>query len=203
MTTVVACPACQLNVRVPQEMLEQPVQCPDCGHTFTAAAAGSITSKAPPPLPAGDVPEWEKPRKSTAAEEEFESPLEEDEDEEEKQRRKRKRDKGKSGPSSKTYDDLMKRQRQKAKGTPHRGVMILIFGIVAVGCPTLIGLVFGILAWNWGTNDLNEMMCGRMDPDGETLTKVGRILGLVGVCLTAFLFVLVCTCSVLGGLVGH
>jgi hypothetical protein len=62
---------------------------------------------------------------------------------------------------------------------PHRGVMILVFGI--------LGLVFcqffGIAAWVMGNSDLQEMDNGWMDPTGRDLTKAGRICGMVGVGL--------------------
>jgi hypothetical protein len=59
---------------------------------------------------------------------------------------------------------------------PHRGVTILVFGILAfVVCP-----FFGIAAWVMGNTDLQEMDQGRMDPTGRDLTKAGRICGMVG-----------------------
>jgi hypothetical protein len=61
---------------------------------------------------------------------------------------------------------------------PHRGVMILVFGILGlVACG-----IFGLLAWIFGNADLAEMDAGRMDPSGRDLTNVGRILGMI-VCL--------------------
>ena len=58
---------------------------------------------------------------------------------------------------------------------PHRGVLILVFGI--------LGLVFcqffGIAAFVMGNNDLQEMAIGRMDPTGRDLTKAGRICGMI------------------------
>ena len=62
---------------------------------------------------------------------------------------------------------------------PHRGVMILIFGILGLVCC----LIFGIAAWLMGGSDLKEMDAGRMDPSGRDLTNVGRILGIVAVAL--------------------
>jgi hypothetical protein len=182
MTTVVACPSCQRNVQVPHEMLEQLVACPECGQTFTPTQPGSFTSA---PSDRSDVPEWDKPpQPSGEADEEFASPLEDEPDDAERPKRKRAKSK-----SSSTYDDLMKRQLKRAKANPHRGVLILVFGIVAIvfACAPFVGLTFGILAWNWGTNDLNEMESGRMDPDGRTLSNVGRILGLVGAGLCCLL----------------
>jgi hypothetical protein len=58
---------------------------------------------------------------------------------------------------------------------PHRGVIILVFGILGfVVCP-----FFGIAAWVMGDTDLAEIKGGRMDPAGRDLTKAGRICGMV------------------------
>ena len=64
---------------------------------------------------------------------------------------------------------------------PHRGVMILVFGILSL----VICFIFGIVAWVMGNADLREMDAGQMDPEGRGLTQAGKILGIVGVCLTA------------------
>ncbi|WP_020469853.1 hypothetical protein [Zavarzinella formosa] len=71
---------------------------------------------------------------------------------------------------------------------PHRGAMILVFGILAL---VMCG-AFGIAAWLMGKNDLREIEDGRMDPEGKSLTQVGYILGIVGsiiFCLQLLLFV--------------
>lgn len=81
------------------------------------------------------------------------------------------------------YDDRPRR-RHRGRGhlTPHRGGMILTFGIISlvIGC---IGLIFGIMAWVMGNNDLREMRAGRMDPEGEGMTQAGRICGMISVIL--------------------
>lgn len=60
--------------------------------------------------------------------------------------------------------------------TPHRGVMILVFGILGlIVCP-----IFAIMSWIMGNKDLALIDAGRMDPAGRDLTKIGRILGMVG-----------------------
>src|SRR4051794_40449189 len=66
-------------------------------------------------------------------------------------------------------------------GAPHRGTMILVFGILGLVCC----LIFGILAAVMGTSDLKEMQAGRMDRSGEGLTRVGQILGFVSIGLNA------------------
>ncbi len=60
---------------------------------------------------------------------------------------------------------------------PHRGVVILILGILGIVCC----VICGIIAWVMGKNDLREMAAGRMDPSGEGLTKAGKICGMIGV----------------------
>lgn len=62
---------------------------------------------------------------------------------------------------------------------PHRGTMILIFGILGLVCC----IIFGILAWVFGNQDLQKMDAGQMDPSGRGLTQAGRIMGIVSVCL--------------------
>jgi hypothetical protein len=75
-----------------------------------------------------------------------------------------------------------------ASATPvkaHRGTMILIFGILGVICC----VIFAILAWVMGGNDLKSMAAGQMDPSGEGLTKAGKILGIIG-CVLGILSIL-------------
>ncbi|MBC8868000.1 MAG: DUF4190 domain-containing protein [Planctomycetes bacterium] len=59
---------------------------------------------------------------------------------------------------------------------PHRGVLILVFGILGL---TVCG-IFGPVAWIMGNADMKEIRAGRMDPSGEQMTNIGRILGMVG-----------------------
>lgn len=67
------------------------------------------------------------------------------------------------------------------RGTPHRGVLVLVLGILSFACCVF----FGVAAWIMGHADLREMQAGRMDPSGRTLTQVGMILGIIHCCLTA------------------
>lgn len=58
---------------------------------------------------------------------------------------------------------------------PHRGTLVLVFGILGlVVCGPL-----GIAAWVMGNNDLKEMAAGTMDPSGRSLTSGGRICGMI------------------------
>ena len=64
---------------------------------------------------------------------------------------------------------------------PHRGAVILAFGILGL----VVCQLFGVAAWVMADNDLKEMRRGYMDPSGRDLTNVGRILGMVATALMA------------------
>ena len=63
---------------------------------------------------------------------------------------------------------------------PHRGVLILVFGILS----WVVCVVFGIVAWVMGNGDLRAMREGRMDPSGEGLTQAGRIVGMIHIIIS-------------------
>jgi hypothetical protein len=70
---------------------------------------------------------------------------------------------------------------------PHRGVLILVFGILGfVVCP-----FFGIASWVMGNNDLREIAYGRMDPAGRDLTRAGQICGMIATALLGLQLLLV------------
>ena len=62
---------------------------------------------------------------------------------------------------------------------PHRGIMILVFGILGL----VVCQLFGIAAWVMGNTDLNEINAGYMDPSGRDLTNAGRICGMIATAL--------------------
>ena len=72
---------------------------------------------------------------------------------------------------------------------PHRGGMILAFGIISI---FFCNIVFGPIAWVLANQDLAEMAAGRMDPSGEGLTKAGKICGIVGLAWFAAIMLLWC-----------
>ena len=62
---------------------------------------------------------------------------------------------------------------------PHRGTLILVFGILGL----LLCQVFGIVAWVMGSGDLKAMDAGTMDPSGRGLTQAGKICGMIATIL--------------------
>ena len=86
---------------------------------------------------------------------------------------------------------------------PHRGVLILVLGILSFfGC----SIFSAIPAWIMGNSDLKEMDAGTMDPAGRGMTQAGKVLGIIAVVL-AILFVVVMIAlmafGVLAGVAGH
>lgn len=76
---------------------------------------------------------------------------------------------------------------------PHRGTLILVFGILGVFCCA----IFGIMAWVLGSSDLRGMDLGRVDPSGRGLTLAGKILGIIGVVCLIFQIVLTALVTIL------
>jgi hypothetical protein len=194
MATLVECPSCRCGLRVPEEMFGTNVKCPGCGGTFEAGPAGlravepdpaavpaadgeaarplgtpySVTPAAPERRPAsaegaGDV----RPcpycgeRITTGT---YRCPFCGEDLAEEDER-----------PWERPYGARVRRD-----SLPHRGALVLVFGILSFVLPYIVGMAFGIAAWVMGHNDLKRMKAGEMDPAGTSLTKAGWICGIIG-----------------------
>ncbi len=160
MPMVIDCPSCNRKLNVPESLLGQMVKCPTCGATFTAVDKGPAIPPAPPPPP---TPAWQEPEPGPAPE----------------SARRR-------GPLHDEDDEFPRRRRRNYQ--PHRGSMVLTFGILSL---VIFPIIFGPIAWIMGNNDLAEIRAGRMDPEGESSTNAGRICGIIG---TIMGIVLCCTC---------
>lgn len=69
---------------------------------------------------------------------------------------------------------------------PHRGVLILVLGILGI----VLCMPLGIAAWVMGNGDLAAMGRGEMDPDGRGMTQAGKICGIISVALWALWIVI-------------
>ena len=78
---------------------------------------------------------------------------------------------------------------------PHRGVLILVLGILGIVCC----FICGIVAWVMGNKDLQEMAAGRMDREGQGLTQAGKICGMISVILAIIGLVIQVIVLLLGG----
>jgi len=77
---------------------------------------------------------------------------------------------------------------------PHRGTLVLVLGILGL----IICQPVGIAAWLMGNADLKEINAGTMDPEGKTLTQIGKILGIIATVLLALGIVFFILMMVLG-----
>ena len=62
---------------------------------------------------------------------------------------------------------------------PHRGSMILTFGIIGIAC----FFPLGIAAWVMGHSDIKSIDSGVMDPSGRSMTNGGKICGIISVII--------------------
>jgi hypothetical protein len=198
MSQLIACPECNKHLQVPADLMGKAVQCPECKHTFTAAEPPpkNVSTDTTASTPAKTA-EWDRKTSSATGkkrktgkdddekkdgdsydvedrdddDDDRDRDRDDDDDREERRRRRRRRER----PSRRSY------------GAPHRGGMILAFGLIGlIGHVVGIGLVaivFSILAWVMGNADMAEIQAGRMDPEGEGMTQAGRIMGMIGTIL--------------------
>lgn len=78
--------------------------------------------------------------------------------------------------------------------SPHRGPVILVFGILGF----FVCIIFAIVAWIWGAEDLRKMRRGTMDPSGMGLTQAGMIMGMVSCGLAGLSFALFLVLMIIG-----
>jgi predicted Zn finger-like uncharacterized protein len=169
MPTVISCPSCQKQLKVPDELIGRQVKCPGCKETFTAQAGA-------PPAAVQEEPE-PPPRRRPAP------PPEEEEEAPRRPARRAAQDEEEEHPSR-------RRRSGGAALQPHRGVMILVLGILSIVCCGFLG----IAAWMMGNTDIRAMDEGTMDPQGRQMTQIGKILGIVGIVLMVVLIF----CNIIG-----
>lgn len=193
MSQTITCPACTLRLTLPAEYMGRQVRCPSCHAEFIASAEAP-----PPPVPApseGGFPNLSlddgepTPAKTPAPREEAPEPPPPSRREEPPPERR--------SPSSRRdridYDDdedeedrpweRPYRRRVRRDCEPHRGSLVLTFGIISVVALAIcgpLGLPFGIMAWWMGSGDLAKMRAGTMDPEGEGSTQAGWVCGIIG-----------------------
>lgn len=150
------CTGCGQTLRVADEHAGKKARCPACGTIAEVPLSGSLAapaSAADSPFSGGYSP---APEANPFADrpEQAANPY--------------------APPSASPYAST---GRAGGFARPHRGGLILTFGIVGILCC----MPFGIAAWVMAASDLSEIRAGRMDPSGESITRVGMILGIVSV----------------------
>lgn len=103
-------------------------------------------------------------------------------------------------PQSPTVTPAESQPESQQPLAPHRGVSILVLGIVGLvvglsgsfccGVFGIAGCICGIIAWVMANNDLRQMDTGVMDPSGRGLAQAGKICGIISVILSIVLFII-------------
>lgn len=168
MPEITSCPECQRKLQVPEELRGQSVKCPSCAAVFTVRADTPAAAPAPPRLEqeAKAAPVTALPR--SQRDDDYDDERLDDED----------------------YP--RRRRRRSAHLEPHRGSAILTVGILSL---VILGIILGPIAWVMGSGDLRKIREGRMDPEGEGMTKAGMICGIIATCLN------IACCSIYGLLI--
>jgi hypothetical protein len=180
----IACPSCEQPLRVPENLFGQLVKCPKCDTTFTATADSS------PPSERREEPSPPTKSVTSGSAQIRQPPSQQQSPEPESFPR----------PPQPEDDDFSEPRRSRRNYQPHRGTLILVLGILSV---VGFGILTGIPAWIMGNSDLKQMRAGIMDPEGESNTNIGRILGMVMTIITLISFVPGCFCCFLGPMFNH
>jgi hypothetical protein len=188
----VKCPACQTKFAIAANSAGQTIACPQCQTMMRLPAslgpkpadpgtAAGPPPMLPPPLPP-PIPELdEEPYRPAPAPSRSLSRRRRDEEDDDDRDDDRDDD---------DYDDRPRRRRRQRRGEPHRGTTILVLGILAI-----LGIawpVLGPMAWIMGKGDLAKIREGTMDPEGQSNTQVGYVMGIIATCLYGSIMVLCC-----------
>lgn len=197
----ITCSGCDKKLKVPETAMGKKIRCPACKNVIDVPDEDedivepdeevAVTKAVPPPIPRkaawDDEPRSKKKRR--ADDDEYEKE-EEDEDDEEEERRRRKK---KRRMEEDEYDSP---RRSRA---PHRGVLILILGMLAIlfSCAPIVAWVIASYAVNMANEDLTKMNKRRMDADGRGMTVAGKACGIVGSVLAGIWLIVAITLKVL------
>jgi len=212
------CPGCEARLSVNGSDIGIDVECPYCKTVYKATRAGTRPSSTvipPPPMKLADGENERPSRRSSRKDDDDEdarpsrrSRRDEDDEEERPSRRSRRdEDDEEERPSRRSRrdeddedeDEERPRRRKKRRRSrnlePHRGTMIITFAILGWA----ICIIFGIMAWTMGSQDIKKMDAGLMDPDGRGITQAGKIIAMIQCIFAAVVFVLWCCLGIAGG----
>lgn len=194
MIHVTTCPNCSKEVRVPESLWGQVVKCPLCLVQFRADDGREIIASPPEvELAATHAPEQSQPPRLTQCPYCYEAIPPEADD---------------CPVCGKPLNEpppppVPRRRRIRRDSEPHRGNTVFLYGLLSlivagVGlllCPFFLCMSFplGMVAILMANHDLRAMQAGNMDPHGESQTRSGRILGIIGIVLAAVLLVVYLT----------
>jgi hypothetical protein len=195
----VRCPSCQKVVPVPKpeedlvepdDDLVEPDPEPPAKPKKTPEPKDDpeshVTAKPKKKRPPDDEAETgvtAKPKKKKADEGEGEGEYGFDEDDAEERRRRRRRRRREEEDDE--IDDFRDR-RPRRRELPHRGVAVLVLGILSIfgSCLcALLAFILASIALNMANEDLPKMERGLMDDSGRGMTVAGKACAYIGVLL--------------------
>ena len=196
------CSSCQAKLRVSDEFAGQQARCPNCGEVYTVPAVGEKVDSHlpnvapnPPAVATATPPTWYM---RTQDQRVFGPVTRHQLDDWARQGRinvncQIREEDNSWVPASTIFPQLLRPEvgnpfpnpattppgsniSEKQWVVAHRGGLILGLGLAGfiIGCPLL-----SIMAWVMGNGDLAQIRSGYMDPSGQSLTQVGRILGII------------------------
>ena len=190
MPITIACTGCDKKLKVPDTAAGKKVRCPACKAVVAVPEAEELvepddfvkpdeeSAVAEAPLPKKKKAAWDdddadvKKRKS----EDEEDYAFDDDDDEERRRRKKKQ-------KRKRFEEDFQ-DRKPRYGEAHRGVLIMVLGMVTIvgGCLcAFIGWGLGSVVLNMANTDLAKMDNGVMDRAGRSMTTAGKACAIVGI----------------------
>jgi predicted Zn finger-like uncharacterized protein len=181
MPLTIQCPHCQRSLNVPDEAAGKMVRCPACQEAFAVAQPTPTVTPAPPE-PTAPAAAWDKEssaeRRQRDGEEKkkrkrkrYDDDDEEDKQEEEEEERPRKSKAADDNPFALQNDEGQNRPPPR----PHRAGTIMALGILSL----LFACVpMAFITVSMANVDLIQMAALKMDPEGKTMTKVGKYLAM-------------------------
>jgi predicted Zn finger-like uncharacterized protein len=203
MPTIIQCPSCERQLRVPDELLGTKVKCPTCQGTFDATIDGTPAVPPPPVPPPTELvapesrhqpePDRNEPPQPRAATDAW-RPCPHC-GEEIRKEAAHCRFCGEDVDDADREDERPwereDRYAVRRDCEPHRGTLILVLGILSIvlGWTGLIivSLPMGLAAWIMGHRDLNKINARAMDPEGRGTTQAGYVCGIVGTILSGLI----------------
>jgi hypothetical protein len=161
MSIEIGCTGCGQTLRVADEHAGKKARCPACGTIVQVPTPGEVAPLGPPTGSPFSAPPQLAPDVNPFGE----------------------RPEPELNPYAAPTAPLVK---TPSYARPHRGGMILTFGIIGVLCC----MPFCIAAWIMGATDLKEMRAGRMDRSGHGMTQAGMVIGIVGTVLAGLWIVI-------------
>jgi len=181
MANIVKCPECGRALKLGDEAAGKRVRCPACKHAFTV------------PTPEEEIEEIEEIEEEAEPEPEerpskrSRRPPREDEEEEEPPRRRRaSRDEDEEEEEEEDRPRPRKKKKKKARQVSAPSGP-LVWAIIACfcSCAPLIGFICGYLAMSKADAAMSDLPDGERSDSAYRQLQMARIIGIVGMCLSA------------------